>query len=346
MKKILIHWAALFICFNCFAQKQSNNALLWRIENKENDNVSYLFGTIHLAQKRFVVYSDSVYEAIQKSNRFYNEVDLLNQSFFGDNELLDFFEAKVNYMDSLKTTAGWKSLINRINQRYNAAIDPGDLEAFVAFGQKIMTEYFEPEQDVDVSDIMLAQFAKSLGKKTGGLETHLLQFKMLYDIIDARVGDTTLELTDEAQVIVNMKEHYLKENIDSMTRIVENINPTYRKIVFDDRNKTMSDSIAKHIMNESSFFAIGAGHLGGKQGVINLLREKGLIITPVHSENKMSLLVIKKIFDQYKYKDVEGVKDLDTKIVIEEAPPPPPPKENPPKVKMQTVPKAKTKGKQ
>ena len=211
MKKILICWTALFICFNCLAQKQSNNALLWRIENKENDNVSYLFGTIHLAQKRFVVYSDSVYEAIQKSNIFYNEVDLLNQSFFGDKELLDFFEAKVNYMDSLKTTAGWKSLINRINQRYNATIDPGDLEAFVAFGQKIMTEYFEPEQDVDVSDVMLAQFAKSLGKKTGGLEAPLLQFKMLYDIIDARVGDTTLELTDEAQVIVNMKEHYLKK---------------------------------------------------------------------------------------------------------------------------------------
>lgn len=348
MKKTLVYCGALLFSLNCFAQSKTNNSLLWRITNDKNDHVSYLFGTIHLPQKKFVVYSDSVYEAIQQVNKFYNEIDFLNQVMFGDEELMAFFEEKGKYMDSIRHTAGWKNLINRINKQYNTDLDPEDLEAFAGFSQKLLGSYFEPEEGVTTPDMMLAQFAKTLGKKTGGLETYLLQFKMLYDIVDARLSDTTLDLKDEGEMMVKMKDHYLKENIDSIATIVEHVNLSHRKIVFDDRNKTMSDSIAKHVLDESSFFAIGAGHLVGKLGVIELLKKKGFTMTPVLSGNKISLLVINNIIDKYKFKDEAVATDTLTDIKIEarEEPPPPPPKNNPPKVKMSPVPKSKTKGKQ
>jgi uncharacterized protein YbaP (TraB family) len=348
MKKNLVCCAVLLFGLTCWAQNKPNNSLLWRVTNDKNKNVSYLFGTIHLPQKKFIVYSDSVYDAIRRVNTFYNEVDMLNQSFFGDQDLMDFFEEKGRYMDSIKNTANWKYLISRINRLYNTDLDPTNLESFAGFSQKLLSSYYEPEIGVEVPDMMLAQFAKTLGKKTGGLETYLLQFKMLYDIVEARLADTTLELTDEGEMLVKMKAHYLTENMDSITGVVENMNPTYRKIVFDNRNKVMCDSIAKHVIDESSFFAIGAGHLGGKMGLIEILRSKGFRVTPVLSDNKISLLVINRLINEYRFKDdvPPEVKSLeDTKIEMVEMPPPPPPKEDPPAVKMKSVPK-KTKGKQ
>ena len=334
-----------------FAQSKNTNTLLWRIDSKNNEKSSYLFGTIHLPQKKFVVYSDSVYAAIQNVNAFYNEIDFLKQSFFSDPALIAFFQEKAKFMDSVTKTASWKSFIRRINKEYNADLEEDDLQAFVNFSQNLLADLYKSEQGMKPPDLLLAQHAEALGKKTGGIETYLLQFRMLYDIIGARLNDTTMALTDEGEMLTQMKDFYVSEKLDSITAIVERMNPSYKKIVFDDRNKTMADSIAKYSNNESSFFAIGAGHLGGKNGVIEFLRKKGFMVSPVHSENKISMLVINSMLRIYKAKNNKGemVKDAPAeglKIAEISDAPPPPPKEEPPKVKATDIkPPVKTKTK-
>jgi uncharacterized protein YbaP (TraB family) len=47
------------------------------------------------------------------------------------------------------------------------------------------------------------------------------------------------------------------------------------------RNKNWMPLIKKAIAAKPTFFAVGAGHLGGKTGVINLLRTQGYKVTPV-----------------------------------------------------------------
>ena len=344
MKKMMAFGIVLMFCFSCFAQGQNNNSLLWRIKNNKDDNVSYLFGTIHLPQKKFVVYSDSVYEAIQNAKKFYNEVDLLNQSMFGNPELLEFFTEKGKYFDSIQKTDSWRRFIHRINKRYNVQLDPNNLMEFVEFGQKIMSETYGPEDGVTLPDMMLAQHALMLGKQTGGIETMLLQYKMIYGILDARLQDTTMALEDETNLMNHMKDFYLVENVDSIGKIVDNINPSYRKIVFYDRNKTMADSIEKYVSIEPSFFAVGVGHLGGNMGLITLLRKKGFVVTPILSKNKMSILVVNNMMKMSKENDEAKAEAV--KIDLMDVPPPPPPKEKPPKVEMTPATKGKVKGKQ
>jgi uncharacterized protein YbaP (TraB family) len=46
-------------------------------------------------------------------------------------------------------------------------------------------------------------------------------------------------------------------------------------VLLDDRNKDWIPKIEKAIGEKSSFIAVGGGHLGGKNGVVNLLRAKG-----------------------------------------------------------------------
>jgi hypothetical protein len=123
---------------------------------------------------------------------------------------------------------------------------------------------------------------------------------------------------------------------------VENINPSYREIVFDKRNRTMADSIEKHATAGPCFFAIGCGHLGGQSGVIELLRKKGFTLTPVHSENKISMLVVNNMIKMSKKTKAKSKDDEDVKIDVTGAPAIP--KQEPPKVKAKQVPaKPKTK---
>jgi outer membrane biosynthesis protein TonB len=94
----------------------------------------------------------------------------------------------------------------------------------------------------------------------------------------------------------------------------------------------MADSIEKHAKEQSSFFAIGAGHLGGAQGVIELLKKKGFRVTPVHSNNKISLLVVqnmirmteraRKKHEAEKNKEETTTLKIDTEGTKEEIPPP------------------------
>jgi uncharacterized protein YbaP (TraB family) len=46
------------------------------------------------------------------------------------------------------------------------------------------------------------------------------------------------------------------------------------------RNYNMANRVEKHFKGNSVFIAVGAAHLPGNKGIINLLREKGYIVEP------------------------------------------------------------------
>ena len=49
----------------------------------------------------------------------------------------------------------------------------------------------------------------------------------------------------------------------------------------DERNKKWIDRMTDKMEQKSVFFAVGAGHLWGINGVINLLRKNGYTVVPV-----------------------------------------------------------------
>jgi uncharacterized protein YbaP (TraB family) len=55
----------------------------------------------------------------------------------------------------------------------------------------------------------------------------------------------------------------------------------YREVLLDDRNRNWIGPITTAAGKASTFFAVGAGHLGGNTGVIELLRKAGYTVKPV-----------------------------------------------------------------
>lgn len=294
LKKLLI--VSVIICFVEAAQAQQTNTFLWRINNPANEKPSYLFGTIHLPQEKFMLLSDSVYNAISKTDFFYGELNYMNIfSEMSDDE--GFYQSKMDYLDSVKKTSSWKRMINSINRTYHASINPDSLEQFTQFGQNLLGEYMKADSGVTALDLALASYANTIGKPTKGLETYKFQVDMLYKIIDARLTDTTLLFNDDISLTSNLKYYYTSQNFDSLSNLIEHINPTYKKIVFDNRNTGMADSMQNITANKTAFFAVGCGHLLGTKGLINLLKAKGLLLTPIYSGNRISITLMKKLFE-------------------------------------------------
>jgi hypothetical protein len=63
---------------------------------------------------------------------------------------------------------------------------------------------------------------------------------------------------------------------------------SYTDLLVNDRNENWIPMIIDFAMKKPSFFAVGAGHLGGPKGVINLLRKEGYSLVPLSAEPKSS----------------------------------------------------------
>ena len=77
---------------------------------------------------------------------------------------------------------------------------------------------------------------------------------------------------------------YLQGDIDALERFMKSSfrwNPTFYDKLITERNVIMANGIDTLLRKGKLFIAIGAGHLGGERGVINLLRSKGHLLRPV-----------------------------------------------------------------
>ena len=57
------------------AQDTSSKTLLWRISGSGLQKPSYLYGTMHLKDRRLFFFGDSVYKSLEASEGFAMEID-------------------------------------------------------------------------------------------------------------------------------------------------------------------------------------------------------------------------------------------------------------------------------
>jgi uncharacterized protein YbaP (TraB family) len=136
-------------------------------------------------------------------------------------------------------------------------------------------------------DFYLQQYASKQKKAVGGLETYQEQLEVL-NLISIKeqsiaLVDQVRNLTQEQILIEEMIQLYLNEKIDSLYQL--DSDTTLQKIeeaLVYKRNIAMSRRMYQRILNkQSTFYAVGAAHLGGPQGMIAILRNKGLKVEAV-----------------------------------------------------------------
>ncbi len=138
-------------------------------------------------------------------------------------------------------------------------------------------------------EMEFTDMAKNKDIPIGGLETIAFQMSMF----------DSISLEDQAEMLVETLNGSDGEKDNAIEKMValyteQDIPGLYKMIRaqsegssdFEDKFLTMRNKNWIPLMNEAmseevTFFAVGAGHLGGEQGVVALLRKEGYVVSPV-----------------------------------------------------------------
>jgi uncharacterized protein YbaP (TraB family) len=136
-------------------------------------------------------------------------------------------------------------------------------------------------------EMEIMKLAEDSKKKMGGLET--MEFQMsVFDSIpyeaQAKMLVESIKSTNAGdEEFEKMMQLYLNQDINGMVEMMgdeEGIGQ-YEDLLLVTRNKNWIPVMGEMMKQQPTFFAVGAGHLGGKMGVVALLRQEGYTLEPV-----------------------------------------------------------------
>ena len=303
MKKIFILLICLKIVWISSGQRSNStelpNALLWEISGKNLESSSYLYGTIHMIGKKDFLITDDMKEALKACDNITFEINmedmmdiskmmpLMMRAFMNnDTTLADLLSAEEYKLvqDHFNKIGLPLMLLERIKPMFLSALTSEDLMSFDPQGGDV-------QGNVVSYEIELMNLAKGQEKTIGGLETAEFQMSMFDSIpykVQAQMLVESITATnkdnDEFEKMVDL---YKKQDINGMQDLMkedENGIGKYEELLLINRNKNWIPVMASSMKKESTFFAVGAGHLGGEEGVVRLLQKEGYTLRPIIKE--------------------------------------------------------------
>jgi uncharacterized protein YbaP (TraB family) len=278
---------------------------LWRIEGPVP---SYLYGTIHVPDPRVTTLPPAVEQAFKSSAAVFTEIPMDGALQLGMmSKMLLPGDQTLSQVLGPELYARLSSTIQRSLPKDSAGpmvaamtAMLGRMKPWAAMLQLTMIEFLPDMLAGNKAlDTMLFDRAKSDGKETGGLETideQLAVFEALTMDEQVRILKLTLDTMDEAHKAGISKareliDGYLTGDLDTLAAMSnesmkgeEELQKKFMARALDGRNVVMVDRLlAKRAErpDKTCFFAVGALHYAGAEGIIALLEKKGLKVTRV-----------------------------------------------------------------
>lgn len=262
----------------------ANGQLLYEIKSKDSQHTSYLFGTIHLMPKDKFNIDSTLTAAFNSSSMIAMEVDLnmdlaqkievAKETILPEGKTLRDICTKDQYQLIYTYAVDSNGMSKKKFKRYSR------LKPFF-FSSALLQESIENTKSYELE---FGEMAKKRSKKTMGLESIQVQMQTI----------NTVSLEDQVRMLIDgMKEtqsydamlsNYLSESIDALyIDIISESEgfPNFVENFLNKRNTQWIPVITDQIERENTFIAVGAGHLPGPNGVLELLRAKGYSLTPI-----------------------------------------------------------------
>ncbi len=279
------------------AATPNSKGIFWKIE-KDGVEPSYLFGTIHLSDPRVMKMPQAASEAYDSAQTVVIEAaDITHRKtfprimqeqpdlmLFNDGTTLESHLPKERRADIEQKLVQRGIVLAAMNK-----IKPWVLSNLLAStkcerARKARGELFLDEQ--------LAIEAQKQGREVKGLESIAEQFAAMNSLpLDFHIRNLIAtvdfgdKIEDSMETAITL---YLQGDVGMISPALRKIVPEdlsdadyalFQKVILTDRNHLMVDRAAPLLEKGGVFLAIGALHLPGKEGVVELLRQKGYRLT-------------------------------------------------------------------
>ena len=275
-----------------------DNALLWKVEGNNIAQPSYVYGTIHIIGKEDFFLPEGTLGAIENSEKMVFEIDM--------SEMTDITKQMGLLKDVfMKDNLSLKDLLTE--EDYNMVKDHFQemgLPIFMFERMKPMFLTVFAGEGMDINGLQTGsmksyemefyEMAVQSNKGVGGLETMEYQMSMFDSIpyqVQADMLIETIKSSDEgSDQFKEMIHLYKTQDINSMVSMIseeEGGMKGFETLLVDQRNMNWIPLMVDMMKEGPVFFAVGAGHLAGKNGVIPLLMKEGYTLTPMSTVSDM-----------------------------------------------------------
>ncbi|MBL8894716.1 MAG: TraB/GumN family protein [Rhizobiales bacterium] len=277
----------------------TNHGLLWKIEPPSGAAPSYLFGTVHVTDPRVHALRPSVQAALDNASTIIVES---TEALTTDEVAKHMF--KVARLLVLPGTQTLDDVIPAAElARVKAFYDKEDgYEAHFKYRPYMLAialsfapcELARQKQGFPSLDSAIAATAGKSQAKLVGLETMVEQFTAMSDMPMPQQVDMLMQAIELRPQIDDYKEALIRLYLAQETGLllawsrattVEHGDQatwdSFKNLLIDTRNKRMAERALPVLDGGNAFMAVGALHLPGETGLVNLLRARGYKVTAI-----------------------------------------------------------------
>lgn len=266
-------------------------SLLWRITSPETETPSYLFGTIHLIGPEDFFFGDHIENLIKSASKIVLELDvtnldltsLTNQGLLPDNATVKEFMSEEDY-GVLKSFMVDSVGIDK------ASFEMAYIRMKPLFLEQLLVYRFlgDNPQSYESEIVELVEFQDT---PIEGLETFGEQLEFINQIpLEKQFADLIESIKDFGQTKKDFhdlldlyKDQDLVKLSDAINKEFEG-DTAYQHLLLNKRNNNWIPKIENYVREGNVFIAVGAGHLTGATGIIELLKQKGYKLEPIYMD--------------------------------------------------------------
>ncbi len=289
----------LFSASLFFAQEKKYQSLLWEISGNGLQKKSYIYGSMHVSDKVSYHLSDAFFTHLKNADIVANESEPRTWT-----SLFDMFSFYTQYANNGLFYTNF--YINPLEKEDLYALFRSsnyNLVSLLTRTNEMNKEY----QEETYLDMFIYRTGRKFNKKTVGLEDVK---NSTINIMKAQANLDQKEVDKNRQAILKilknksyneaLVDYYREKDLDMIDSLSQLSSPqNYLKAMLFDRNIEMVKNMDSIMKTGSLFSAIGAAHLPGNKGVIELLRAKGYTVKPIFDAYSEKGKTAKKQIEDY-----------------------------------------------
>jgi len=258
------------------------NSLLWQLEHPLTKEVHYIYGTMHVRNESAYAHIDIACHYLDKVGIYTGEMDLADPVLVG---LEQYFLMPTGM--TLVTLYG-KRKYNRlrkiIKKAYNVNIDGlVDYKPMIVaniIAEKLLTAKHSLSLDHYLWQRASENEAVLLGLESGIDQIYILN-KISLNLQKPMLAATAKNVSRYRRKVFKLSNLYADQEITQLYKSTRKSLGKLRKLLLYTRNNKMADRLLEITQAEPSFTAVGAAHLGGKFGILRLMKKSGYKLKPL-----------------------------------------------------------------
>ena len=286
---LLIIWVSLVAVYGQAKADSTGKSFLWQVEGTAGK--SYLLGSVHLLKKEHYPLKKPIEDAYEQTDVLAVEADVSGEKMMKDSMKI-LQKGMYQGEETLKNNISEKTYQLAEKKLEELGMNIEGMQKFKPWmvalsitSMSLMKMGFNPNYGIDKYFLDRAVGKKEIAELEG------LEFQMkLFDSMSKEENDkfllsTILEADRMEKEIDKLIDAWIDGDLQEMeTFFTDNIQKypelknLYEKIL-DGRNERMVEKIVTYLKSGKKYFiVVGAGHMVGEKGIVQLLKNKGIKI--------------------------------------------------------------------